>query len=144
MALVDTNKLGAPKLNLLETVRSHEHGLVRARDKVEEAKIDLDTLKIQLSTIIYGAIFKPLNLEADKDYEMEIGFTRPTNGDDPELKIVIIVKVPHDVQVAAKLREYNMEFKLHPRFRTKDQTKIRLVLHEYLNHAEARLPRPLR
>lgn len=142
MALVDINTLGAPRFNFLETMRSYEHGMIRQRDKIQAEQERLDTMKREVNSFFISHVFKPLGIELGH-FSVEVGFTRPEVGENPELRVVLYVADSKQfTAVSKKLIEWNLS---HVALKPKDGWfRAKLVLHEYLNHTEARMPRPIR
>lgn len=137
MALVDIDKLGAPRVNLLETLRSYERGMIRGRDRVSEAMEQLEQQKKEVKGFFINSIFKKLGWE--DGIIIEVGFTTPEVGEHPELKIVLDVDTTDRkmTDLLDKFDEFNLTVKCLKS--KKSRARWRIVLHEYLDRSEARM-----
>lgn len=141
MALVDPSKLRL-RFNFRRTLQTYSSGMARQREKVEDEQATLDKMKKEVVGFFTSHVFNPLGIAADA-YGIEVGFTRMPVGEYPELKVTITVNSADDCErVSAKLQEWKLS---HSKPRKKDGIyHMRVLFEDYLDHNEAREPKPIR
>lgn len=141
MALVDINSLGATRLDVVtRTLLSYESGIIRQKERVDEAKELYEELKNEVKSICTSQFFKPIGILLGQG-KIEVKLTRAAVGEDPELRVILVVARSFELQLIDRLRKLKMDFKVTAASEKNwgGYTRIVLVLHEYLNRSEARV-----